>query len=202
MSEIAEIEVKFLVEDEQTLRRKLTALEANPHGRAFETNICYEDDQKQFQAAGSLLRLRKDRRSWLTFKYASDEMSRNFKILNELEVQVSDFETMDQVLRRMGYHHERVYEKWRETFDLGDAMLCLDNMPYGTFLEIEGSREAIRELARRLRFDWRRRILINYLAIFEHLKRTAGLTFNDVTFDNFKTIVVSFNKLIRACEAG
>jgi adenylate cyclase class 2 len=68
--------------------------------------------------------------------------------------------------------------------------LCLDRLPFGDFLEIEGGKEAIRHAAGRLGLAWERRILDNYLGLFEKVRQSMGLPFSDVTFANFKGIQV------------
>jgi adenylate cyclase class 2 len=86
----------------------------------------------------------------------------------------------------LGYHREQVYEKRRRTYKLGDASLCLDAMPFGDFLEIEGEKADIRRIADGLNLDWKQRILTNYLRIFDIIRKDLGLGFTDITFDNFQ----------------
>jgi adenylate cyclase class 2 len=119
-----------------------------------------------------------------------DEDNADVKVLSELEVKVSNFEIMHQILQQVGFHREQTYEKWRETLDLDLVQFCLDEMPYGNFLEIEGPPRDIRRLAAQLDLPWDRRILMNYLQIFELLKDRLKLDFTDVSFDNFATITV------------
>ena len=61
-------------------------------------------------------------------------------------------------------------------------------MPFGDFLEIEGERSDIRSAAADIGLDWPRRILGNYLEIFEFLRNEMGWAFSDLTFDNFNEI--------------
>ena len=61
----------------------------------------------------------------------------------EAEVVVSDFETMDVILRRLGYVVSLIYEKYRATYTLGDAEIVLDELPYGNFTEIEADEPTI-----------------------------------------------------------
>ena len=180
-----EIEVKFHLSDESTIRDRLLALGAGSNGRAFETNIRFEDDGRSLIRRRSLLRLRKDRKTTLTFKSSPPEKNPDFKVFHELEVEVNDFDTMVEILGKLGYHREQVYEKWRETFRLEHTLFCIDTMPYGSFLEIEGEKGKIRRFADLLQLDWRCRILENYLRIFELLKDRLGLPFSDLTFRNF-----------------
>jgi adenylate cyclase class 2 len=102
-----------------------------------------------------------------------------------MEVQVDDFETCQKILENLGFHPEQTYEKWRETFMLENTKVLLDTTPCGDFMEIEGSKSHIVALANRLGLKWQERILLNYLAIFEIVRRGENLAFHDMTFDNF-----------------
>jgi len=185
-----EIEVKFLLADPAQIRRRLIELGAEPRGRAFEKNIRFEDRQDSFKSAGKLLRLRLDRRTHLTFKSIEPDRDRQFKVYRELEVTVDDFQTMHRLLEAVGFYPAQQYEKWRETLFLEHTEFCLDTLPFGEFLEIEGERQSIRDFADRLGLFWENRILDTYLQIFEQLRRHKGLSFSDLTFDNFKAVQV------------
>jgi adenylate cyclase class 2 len=183
-----EIEVKFPLADIATLRKKIAEMGGVSRGRHFEINIRLDDDSQRLRQNQCLLRLRRDVQTALTFKAAAEDPDRQFKIHRELEVQVSDFEIMEQILGSLGFQRRQVYEKWRETFRLDNADLCLDQLPFGDYLEIEGPKAAIRQVASRLGLDWRRRICRNYLEMFSILQAHQQLPFSDVTFENFKNI--------------
>ncbi len=185
-----EIEVKFLIEDLDAIREKIKAMGGKSTGRNFEKNIRFEDKEKSLISKNALLRLRKNDRNWLTYKCEADEKDDNYKICRELEVEVSNFSTTQMILEALGYQKEQIYEKWRETFLMGEAIICLDQMPFGNFIEIEGRKKEIRNLAKKLGFSWRQRILHNYLKIFEIIKKKENLHFSDITFNNFKKIPV------------
>lgn len=57
-------------------------------------------------------------------------------------------------------------------------------------LEIEGAKKDIKEMARRLGLAWEDRILLNYVVIFERLKKECRLPFSDITFKNFEQFPV------------
>jgi len=183
-----EIEVKFYLSDMDSTRDRILELGAVSMGRVFETNLRFDDADNRLIEKKSLLRLRRDTKTILTFKSEPPFKNDQFKILNELEVEVSDFTTMKHILESLGFREEQVYEKWRETFRLNSTNLCLDTMPYGDFLEIEGQKEDIKELAYRIGLKWQKRILLNYLAIFDVIKQRSNLPFYDVTFSNFINI--------------
>ncbi len=189
-----ETEVKFYLTDLRSFRNRILELGADCKGRVFETNIRFEDTDKNLYQNKSLLRLRKDRRTTLTYKSEPPVKDNQFKVLRELEVEVSDFSTMKHILESIGFHPEQIYEKWRETFVLNDSILCLDAMPYGDFLEIEGQREHIKKLASQIGLQWKKRILLNYLEIFDIIRLKSDLPFHDVTFDSFKNIRIDLEE--------
>ena len=75
-------------------------------------------------------------------------------------------------------------------------------MPYGTFLEIEGSEKDIRTYAARLGLSWHKRILLNYLEIFEIIRPKLDLKFKDLTFKNFEGVIIDMAAFIDKLEAG
>ncbi len=193
MNQPLETEIKFFLQDRQDrerVRKRIIDIGAASRGQVFETNIRFEDQQKSLLKNRRLLRLRQDSSARLTLKSdGPDPNERQYKVRRELEVEVSDFGTAKAILEALGYAEEQVYEKWRETLVLPEGPeFCLDTMPYGEFLEIEGEPDAIRRAADRLGLDWNERILKNYLAIFERIRKRLNLSFSDLTFENFKAL--------------
>ena len=197
-----EIEVKFYLPNIERMQRRVLALGAESKGRVFENNVRYEDENNTLIRKKSLLRLRRDAKTILTFKSSPPVASTEFKVFNELEVEVSDFETMNRILENLGLHPEQLYEKWRETLILDQTGFYLDTMPYGTFLEIEGSEKDIRTYAASLGLNWQKRILLNYLEIFQIIRQTLSLNFKDLTFKNFENIRVDMAAFLGKLEAG
>lgn len=197
-----EIEVKFYIPLPENMKRRMIEMGAEPQGRVHERNVRYEDESNSLIRKKSLLRLRRSGKTVLTYKSSPSVVSTQFKVFKELEVEVSDFITMNQILGQLGLHPEQTYEKWRETYILDRTSLYLDTMPYGTFLEIEGSENNIRSCADRLALGWHKRILSNYLEIFEIIRQKLGLTFNDLTFKNFEGVTVHMAAFLFQLEAG
>jgi adenylate cyclase class 2 len=196
-----ETEVKFYLSNIDAVRSRIVGLGAAFKNRSFETNIRFEDAEKTLIQKKTLLRLRKDTKATLTFKAEPSVKDSQFKVLQEFEVEVSDFDTMEHILKSLGFKNEQVYEKWRESYVVEDTLLCLDTLPYGDFLEIEGSKESIRQLSSQIGLLWEKRILLNYLAIFDIIKRQLNLSFYDVTFSNFNDIRFDMARYLKLIEA-
>lgn len=190
-----EIEIKFLPADVQAIRQYMAMRGVPSRGRQFENNIVYDTAEATLKRENALLRLRKSTVSTLTLKRPAASPDADFKILDEMEVRISDFATMNRILESLGYRRRFVYEKWRETFAFAHASVCLDTMPYGEFIEIEGSRESIRHAADALGLAWDDRILLNYHEIFSIIRRAFNLEVKDITFDAFAQVPINASVL-------
>ncbi len=199
-----EIEVKHFLPDIKSIRKSILDTGAECVGEYLETNFRYEDSGKNLIRKKSLLRLRKDSKTTLTFKSPPPEepnkKDNHFKIHRELEVEINDFTTMALILESIGFHKEQIYEKKRETFYYNKTTLCLDTMPFGDFLEIEGQKININEMENRLGLKPEKRILSNYLEIFKHVRKAFNLSFSDVTFQNFEPVKIDISTFIRRFE--
>lgn len=175
---------------------------ASSLGRALEHNTRFEDQGRNLIREKALLRLRRDRKAVLTYKSAPADADPAFKQLDELEVEVADFDAMQGILMSLGFIPEQVYEKWRETLVVDQTSFCLDTLPFGEFLEIEGSKDAITHFTSRLGLEWNRRILMNYLEIFDLIRNHYGLPFRDATFENFAGAAIHLDAVLPLLENG
>jgi adenylate cyclase, class 2 len=146
-----EIEKKYRLTAEraESLRARVRELAGEAsRGTEFEENTIYA-------GAGlgpglRALRLRRvEGRAVLTLKERQPS-SEAIKRQRELETEVADAEATDAILRALGYAPALVYEKRRETWQLGVAEVVLDELPFGWYAEIEGDADAILEAERRL----------------------------------------------------
>lgn len=157
--------------------------------RVYERNVRYENAERSLTASGVVVRLRQDTRARLTYKEGSSAQG-GIVTRTELEVEVSDFDTMQTILDKLGYHPHLVYEKYRTTYELDGAEIVLDEMPYGNFVEIEGEAAAIESLIKRLGLQDTPRLSGSYTTLFDRVKARLGLSFDHLTFENFKGITV------------
>lgn len=69
-----------------------------------------------------------------------------FKIRPEVELGIESAEIMGRVLEALGYQPVMRMVKKRAVMRRSDLTACLDEAPFGCFLELEGSKEAIGEV--------------------------------------------------------
>jgi adenylate cyclase, class 2 len=116
-----------------------------------EENTIYGGDA--LDRTGSAIRIRRtEKRSVLTFKRAIENAS-DAKHQIEFESEISDPDSVGKILAELSLVPKLVYEKRRATWKLRSVEVLLDELPFGSFLEIEGALTAIREAEMLLDID-------------------------------------------------
>jgi adenylate cyclase class 2 len=183
-----ELEIKLWISQPERLRRWLEKNTQVAHPRTHERNLRFDRPDGSLGAASQVLRLRQDQHARLTFK-GPGELQQGVYARQEIEFEVSSFEAARHFLEALGYQVQMQYEKFRTTYLLEGVMITWDEMPYGTFLELEGPDPVhIQAVCRTLGLDWEQRILASYTGLFDQLKDRLGLGFTDLTFENFQGI--------------
>jgi adenylate cyclase class 2 len=181
-----ETEAKFYVTRLDRTIARLDELKAHRvQPRVLETNLRFDLPDGSLTSTGRVLRLRLDTQARLTYKGAGENKS-GVLDRQEIEFIVEDDRKARQFLEALGYQKSMSYEKYRTTYELDDALIMLDELPYGTFVEIEGETvEQIRNISAKLGLNWNAAIPSSYTALFESLRRRMGLSFRDLSFENF-----------------
>lgn len=145
-----EIERKYLDVDHNALRTRLEKLGARSLGAWFESNTVYDDQARSLKAAGTLLRLREKKGCFvLTLKRKPDKdpTSASVKTYEENETEASNGEALRAILTGLGYRAAFRYEKIREKWQHSGCAICLDTLPFGSYMEIEGAEADIETCA-------------------------------------------------------
>lgn len=173
-----ETEIKFPVSDFMTYRVALEKLHAERRSSFFEDNIVFDDDEGSLRREHKLLRLRKSDRTTLTFKSPVQKAGRGskqgarFKVMEEHEVEVSDFERAEKIISCLGYRKVFRYQKNREIYATGGVLVCFDETPIGKYLEIEGKKGRISGLCEKLHLSLEEGTSKNYMELYaEYCKK-------------------------------
>jgi adenylate cyclase, class 2 len=138
-----EIEKKFRLTPEQ-YKKILAGLEKTGAiflREDFEVNELYGGGILRLKNA--VLRIRKIQGvTILTYKERIKNDS-EIKHQIEYETEVSNEEAIEKIIESLGFKKVAVYEKRRQTWELNGVEILLDELPFGLFMEIEGSIENI-----------------------------------------------------------
>ncbi|MEO0468246.1 MAG: class IV adenylate cyclase [Bacteroidota bacterium] len=140
-----EIEVKILEIDVATIEKRLAEIGATKEFEHEFKAIFYDFPDGRIVQNKELIRLRKEGpQSVLTHKKALP--SSTVKIMEETEIEVADFEVMDQILCKMGLLRTKETHKIRAQFQFRKVHIVIDNYQgdlanIPPFLEIEASNQ-------------------------------------------------------------
>lgn len=117
---------------------KLESLDAKNKGEKFQQRYVYDFNPIN---PNSWIRLRTNGdKVTLAIKDISDRSS--ISGTEELEVGVTDFQTTNLILERLGYKHRNYQENKRWSFELNGVKIEIDSWPLiPTYAEVEGSSE-------------------------------------------------------------
>jgi adenylate cyclase class 2 len=182
MEKELEVEVKFRIGDPSEIAGKLRKIGARMIDSGLERNIKYGghgiDDTED------LLRLRSYAgRADITHKRKPENAPKGFKVMQETIVMIDSFERGKKLLEALGYRPVFVYEKKRQTWELGKVGILVDVMPLiGNFIEIEGSEDEIVATAGKLGLDMRDAIAKSYGDLFDKYCKVKGVAKDAFTF--------------------
>jgi adenylate cyclase class 2 len=179
-----EIEAKFWVPELEAFRARVLGAGGRVVApRQLEHNERFDTPDGRLRRGGEVLRLRRDQHQTLTFKRALASP----EIRTEIEIEVDDLDAARSLLLALGFVPIFVYEKFRQVLALDDTLVMLDELPFGSFVEIEGpSLAAIGRAAAHLGLDWTRRVTRSYLSIFEALRLRLELAPENATFGDLQ----------------
>jgi len=171
-----EIEKKYRLTKKQheSARRRLPEIGALLQYEEFEENTLYGGNG--LKVGRSVLRLRRvGDDAILTYKKRLPTSS-SIKRQREDETQVADPEALNAILLALGFTPTLVYEKRRETWVLGRAEIVIDELPFGLYMEIEGTARDIRAVETRLAVKNLKAENLSYPELtFEKGKKSRGV---------------------------
>lgn len=190
-----ETEVKLRVPNPEALKRRLAELGFRTVGaRQFESNDLYDFPDMRLSKAGCMLRLRfVNDQCVLTFKGAP-ALSRSYKSRSETETRIEDGERLKEIFDRLQLKEIFRYEKYRTVYrrqdEAGSALspvLTYDETPVGHFVELEGPKCWIDEVARQLGYQRREYIAASYAALYRRHCQERGEEPGNMVFHSHKS---------------
>lgn len=162
-----EIELKFFVDGLSEIRNKLRKLKAKKEGVFSEEDFFFDTRQDVLKRKKAVLRLRiGDTRHFLTYK--ENIKKGKFKIADEYETVVKDPKVLLKVFERLDLKIWFHYKKpKREYWFWKGSHVTLDSFPFGKFVEIEGSPQRIKFLAKKLNLDFVRSSSKSYIMLLK-----------------------------------
>lgn len=144
-----ETEIKLRVGDHGVVRSRLQAAGAKYVRRELETNTFLDTADSTLLRSGCGLRVRLAKNvekgsQRVVITHKGPKRPGPMKIRPETEATAESYDDAVKLLGALGYEVKLSFEKRRETWELGDCEVVLDELPenLGKFVEIEGENEA------------------------------------------------------------
>ena len=187
-----EIDAKFHVQNLRKIELRLLELKAQLiQPRVHEVNLRFDRPDGELRNSFRVLRLRQDDIARFTFKGPSVEKEGGILSRQEIEFEVGDFDSAKQFLEAIGFQVVVFYEKFRATYELNNTHIMLDELPYGSFIEIEGENvESIHSIADLLSLNWEAMVKAGYHALFERVAGKYGLDVSKLSFENLEGVTI------------
>jgi predicted adenylyl cyclase CyaB len=168
-----EREQKYRIADARVVRHRLLELGATPHASGFERNELFDRDG-WLSERGRRLRLRRHGCNGAVLTLKGPRLRGAHKARMEVETPV-EYGAAKRILELLGFRINGTYTKQREEYWLEGCQVCLDHLPEcGWFVEIEGKRKEIVEIARRLGLRPADREVRSYRKLIKQHAKLAG----------------------------
>ena len=171
----SEIEARYLECDVEEIINRLKFHNAKFIGDWIQVRNCYDFTPKK---ENSWIRLRTNgKETTLTIKEIQDKSISGTK---ESEIVVSDFDTTNEILKKLGYSPRSIQENRRIQYILDDVEIDIDFWPsIPTYVEFESnSQEAIENVCNKLDIDFNSLVTLDVSSIYNHY----GLNINNIPY--------------------
>lgn len=146
-----EYEVSILEVDQNKIISTLESLGAVKKGEYFQRRYVYDFNPK---VENKWIRLRSNGlKTTLTIKEI--ENSNIVGGTKELEIEVSDFNATNEMLKELGYNYRNYQENKRITYMLSNVEIDIDSWPnIPTYVEVEGyNEESVLDIVKQINID-------------------------------------------------
>jgi adenylate cyclase class 2 len=118
----------------------------------------------------------------ITFKKKINKVDKDFKEREEIEIEISNPKEMEMILAELGFTKKWIMEKYREKWQWGSAEVVIDRLPFGNFIEIEGSKKSIQKAAKLLGLRLADGITATYWGLWEDYCQRKGIKEENIIF--------------------
>ena len=174
-----EIEAKLKVDSLKEVEGRLAEVGAEFVEEQLQTDTYFDDADGVLKSGDRAFRLRRQRsgqkeKTFLTYK--GTKQKDDFKKRQEIEIEIGDGDSAEEMLSALGYEKALVFEKKRRLWQLGDCVICIDELPLlGSFVEIEGPNgQSIADVQKRLGLSDLPHIIESYACLMQQKLRQLG----------------------------
>jgi adenylate cyclase class 2 len=166
MTKLIEREIKLRFSSTAEARHSISVLNATPlRTRRLQDDRLLDWPDGRLRKNRCSLRIRDEvNSSFLTFK--GPPKLDTMKLREEIETTVDDAMLLLEILKCLGLQVWFRYQKYREELQHNGIIIAIDETPIGTFVELEGEKQGIIEIANFLGRKNKDYLVDSYLDLF------------------------------------
>lgn len=183
-----ELEYRFKIDDKGKMSRILNKLAKIVVKREHQTNVMFDNTEKLMQISNGRVRIQtiKNRKKVLTYK---KPITTKGHINKEIEYEIEFVDTngqIEKILKAMEFTPATSYERFRTQWETDGVIITLDEYPFSDLIEIEGPREKIENITKKLGFNPKKGLLMPCDTLFQEWRKERGLPFKPhMRFNDF-----------------
>ena len=175
-----EREVKLLFPTAEAARTAITGTGAGAtRPRRLQEDALFDTADEALRQKGCIIRVRTehwgDGSETTTLTVKGPVQPGQMKMREEHETRVENGSALTRVIDVLGLRPWFRYQKYREEFSVPDLVIAIDETPIGTYVELEGSEDAILSMTAGLGRTSSDFILDSYYRLFQKRREQCGL---------------------------
>jgi adenylate cyclase class 2 len=148
--------------------------------RRLQDDALFDTADEMLRSKGCIIRVRTERWSegpdTTTLTVKGPVQPGQMKMREEHETRVDNGSALMQIMDVLGLQPWFRYQKHREEFSAADLVIAIDETPVGTYVELEGSEDAIMSMTKALGRSSSDFIRDSYYRLFQSRREQFGLS--------------------------
>ena len=136
-------EIKIKIKDPEEIIYKLREKSAILVGGAKEITTRYDFKENELEKKGKYIRTRTGFNNIISVKEKITDNNEEILTRNDIEVEISNIKNMKYILKSIGLIPKFQMEKYRLKWMFNGNTINLDELFFGCYMEIHGSKEEI-----------------------------------------------------------
>lgn len=167
-----EIEVKFefKIPSNKIIEKIISDLKMKRIVKTFQRTHRLDTPTQKLRKQGIFMRTREESKGsdTMTIKIKDLKKKRNkYFEREEYEIEIPNAKEMAEMLKIVGFSRERILEKFRVIFQKKNLIISVDKLPFGNFIEIEGTSDKIEKAIKKLGLDNKYKITDAYWVLYD-----------------------------------
>jgi adenylate cyclase class 2 len=193
-----EIKIKLTAPELKELIKNLISLKAKKEFCVKQVTNRFDTASKDLEARGVFLRTRLGEINTLTLKRKISKVTGPIRSREELEINAGGKDQiliLNKIIRILGFAKCIIMEKYRMQWFFDSCEIAIDELDFGFYVEIEGAKDKIFKVAKKLKLNGAKSLTGTYWDLFREHNKKQGITGQEsIKFSsNYASLLMKLN---------